>query len=120
MSAQPKDAVPFTAEEKRFRITLIFGAPEIDKAAKRAVIRNLSRKYGGCTVINSKGYWSEQGDQFTDNYDRIANEHGFILTVSVMEYEPDVIRKACEPMKKSGCEWIHCEIETVFAKHFQI
>ena len=84
------------------------------------IAKNFSKIYGGITVIHSTGYWSEQGEEWKDNYDNILTEPGAAFElVTPYDLDLDVARDCFNPVV-GIVNWIHFESKVVDTCHFQL
>lgn len=109
---------------KRLNVKIILGIerPELSKLVTDMVIKRISKKYGGCTHYEGTGYWAENGSEFTNSYDNIAKEEAQIIEVSMLpeDYSQSELAEMVEPASRAKCDWVHVELQEVYADHFSL
>ena len=105
---------------KRVNYEIIVGG-QINEAMIANAANLFSKEFGGVTVIKSSGYWAENGDSFTNDYDNVRCEKGVIFKLCVMsEVKSETFANCLEPFYQSDAEWIHIEKSFTFAEHFKM
>jgi hypothetical protein len=92
---------------------------EVIRPLIREVAHKISTLTGGCNVTENDGYWVEGCDTYTDNPGILQRENNWMIEVSTLDDELEFLRECFRPLVPH-CQWIHCEVSTIQAAHFDI
>jgi hypothetical protein len=106
---------------ERQHALFIIGSKTLTKLALMQVLDNINTRYGGCTLHKGFGCWSEQGAKFTNEYDNVKFETAYQIEVCTTPEEFDLpfLQSAFKPVAPFAT-WIHCEVWTTNAYHFDV
>ena len=111
-------------------IELIIGSERpIRKAVKDDIIKEICKSCGGCTVLNSTGYWIEEAGEV-----RKASYEGNVVTEDTLHVqltsetnktqhvygELQAIVKDAKLVYGLDIKWVHCKVSTSRGAHFEV
>lgn len=114
---------------QRFRYTFIFTLPPNSDEALEALQEEMTKLYGGVTIVKGTGAWRVGAD--TENFNGYSHlpillEDSILLWVSAIDAPTVVLPKVkfifqtFKETYKFPMEWIHTEVQKITAYHFQI
>lgn len=115
---------------KQKNITLIIGSETLPKEFNDYVIYWLSSLCGGCTVMESAGYWIDEAGktkQTTYDADKLETEQTLHIELTteldkydfVMRRIKDIIANA-KNIHNVDIEWVHCKVMEIEGHHFKV
>lgn len=113
---------------KQYSIDVIVSrAVRFSNVYKQAFIEAISESCGGCTVINSDGYWSEEaGEGRKDSYSTANKEHNLHVQLTV---EPEKFARTyaeiqgyCLDLQEvyPDIKWVHVTVKEIIGLHFNV
>lgn len=101
---------------------------ELVSQAKQLVGFHCTKFFGGCSVMEGRGFWSPQGDNFQSEYGTPQEETLLWLNLMIM---PDQLDEARNCIKQCGVllremgvapdlRRIHCEVTGTRAHHITV
>ena len=119
--ANVAEAINTIATSERTHVLFIIGSDTITAEVLAEVLDGINSKYGGATVTESQGCWSDDADKDLPAYDKVKTERAIQIEVSAA---PDAIDMAylqgCFKPAADHATWIHCETFTTYANHFNV
>ncbi len=113
---------------KQYSIDVILSTPEkLPKAFVTSFLMDISTSCGGCTHIQSTGYWCGQvGIAQQDTYDKLFKENNLHVNMTVEADKFDAayadIQAVCSAAKlvMPNIQWIHCVVKESLGAHFKV
>lgn len=113
---------------QRTRFTIVISATEFPyRRVFEALAPYLGKYFAGACCRPIDGVWSLDGHLFQESYEKIHTESGMQINVTVMPDEADIaqrrLKQILRDMNKTlslNIDWVHAEITTVNAAHFQL
>lgn len=114
-------------QTNRFRYRIIIGLDDdiaLDAFA-HAIAEQLTRRFGGCTMYETIGYWAEDGAKDIVYYGEQNTEDGWVIEVVTTKQDDDFVQ-ALVQLASTKIEWdvkgswIHFEVEQIKLTPFQI
>ncbi len=90
-----------------------------DENVKR-LCEALSRRFGGCTLYRTIGYWSEEGYLFKKSYDEIKEEQGYGIKVLIEEDLDQVEKIIRTELNSSDIKWVQVISYDVNTNHIEL
>ena len=88
-----------------------------DEENVKRLCESLSRRFAGCTLYRTIGYWSEEGYLFKKSYEEIKEEQGYGIKV-LIEEDLDQVEKIIRTyLADTDLNWIQVVSYEVDAHH---
>ena len=72
----------------------------------KSLCEALSRRFSGCTLYRTIGYWSEEGYLFKESYEGITEEEGYGIKV-LIEEDLDQVEKVIRTyLSETEINWV--------------
>jgi hypothetical protein len=81
----------------------------------KALCEDLSKRFSGCTLYKTIGYWSDEGYLFKESYEGITEEEGYgikVLTEESLEQVEKVIRTYLSDTELNWVQVVSYEVDT--------
>lgn len=86
----------------------------------KSLCEALSRRFLGCTLYKTIGYWSEEGYLFKDSYQGISEEQGYGIKV-LIEEDLDQVEKIIRTyLSETEIKWVQVISYDVDTNHVQL
>lgn len=116
---------------KRIKYEICIGYDQYtqqESAFTKEVLKKISQFAGGCTVVDTNGYWFEDASNKLENFEgKLASEKEFMITASVtLENSKkfyDFLKKEMKVVwsnTEAQVDWIHVEKYETEALHFSL
>lgn len=81
----------------------------------KSLCESLSRRFSGCTLYKTMGYWSREGYQFKKYYGGVSEEEGYgikILTEENLDQVEKIIRTYLSDTEINWIQVVSYEVDT--------
>lgn len=86
----------------------------------KSLCEALSRRFLGCTLYKTIGYWSEEGYLFKKSYERIKEEQGYGIKV-LIEEDLDQVEKIIRTyLSEADLSWVQVVSYEVDTHHVNL
>lgn len=113
---------------RQVELTFLIGYPSFNSKFEKDVINAVCKLCGGCTVLRSSGYWTEDGTDHKDRFEGdVVKEHAFNLSVTCEDHKVD---RVYVEMKQTiaalvlyhniETNWVHVKRIDVLGMHFDV
>ena len=91
-----------------------------DETNVKSLCEALSRRFSGCTLYRTIGYWSEEGYLFKKSYEEITEEQGYGIKV-LIEEELDQVEKIIRTyLSETDLKWVQVVSYEVDTHHVNL
>ncbi len=94
--------------------------PRTEEKSVKSLCEALSRRFSGCTLYRTMGYWSEEGYLFKESYEDIKEEEGYGIKVLIGEDLDQVEKIIRTYLSDSDLKWVQVVSYDVDTNHVQI
>ena len=86
----------------------------------KSLCEALSRRFSGCTLYRTIGYWSEEGYRFKDSYEGVSEEQGYGVKVLIEEDMGQVEKIIRTYLSETELKWVQVISYEVDTNHVQL
>jgi hypothetical protein len=117
-----------TSRRIRFEATICCEADENQLLdAGEVVIKHLSERFGGASLVQANGGWTRDGNEVSNRYGQAILEPGIKIILSVLDVDEkfayqELVSRISEAIRSHGlpAKFVHVERLTVDALHFDV
>lgn len=86
----------------------------------KSLCEALSRRFSGCTLYRTIGYWSDEGYLFKESYEGIKEEQGYGIKVLIEEEWGQVEKIIRTYLSDTELKWVQVVSYEVDTNHVQL
>lgn len=109
-------------------LTFIIGSEKLDNEYKKEVIALASKLCGGCTVVNSTGYWTDDVTPYSDIfYGKLETEDCLTIKLTTENAKLDFVYNEMQKgiaiitkRHQQNVQWVHVQETAINGRHFNV